>query len=366
MDVTGKRRRGRPANRDAEYRRIAEALRERLESGEWPHGNPFPSLRTLAKEYAASVICVRQAVSLLREEGRVEPGQGKRFFVRSASGEPSLFSGLVLQVVSSYLDHMLPHPRIRQLQNGFEFGITGQSRSLLIAHHFRYLYALPPDIDRTPCTGIALLGHFRSKVLSAYERNVATVVLLDRPRQGRRLHAASVANEAGAFDATRRLVEMGHRRIAFVRRVLLNSREVDPDSRERQQGFARALKKSGLRVDQRRIINSVSTDTSASASIQSLFDKRARITAVLAVDADKAELVMNAAKERGLLIPRDLSVACFQESQALLPGVSGPRADFETVGFAAAELLKAPKKPYLEKRVPMRWIEGETVASPQE
>jgi DNA-binding GntR family transcriptional regulator len=60
------------------YRAVADALRERLEAGEWLSGEALPGLRTLAGEYGVSQATVARAVSLLAEEGRVTvvPGWG--------------------------------------------------------------------------------------------------------------------------------------------------------------------------------------------------------------------------------------------------------------------------------------------------
>jgi DNA-binding GntR family transcriptional regulator len=58
------------------YRAIADALRERLDSGEWLPGEALPSLRVLAGEYAVSQATVSRAVAQLAEEGRVTTVRG--------------------------------------------------------------------------------------------------------------------------------------------------------------------------------------------------------------------------------------------------------------------------------------------------
>jgi GntR family transcriptional regulator len=63
------------------YRAIAEALRERLDSGEWLPGEALPSLRLLAEEYGVSQATVNRAIALLAEEGRVTTVKGWGVFV---------------------------------------------------------------------------------------------------------------------------------------------------------------------------------------------------------------------------------------------------------------------------------------------
>ncbi len=335
-----------------------------MNQGEWPTGGLFPSLQILADHYGVSRMSVRQAVTLLREEGRLELGVGRRLFVQDPEGTPSVMRRLVLQVVSSLYDETLINQPGWQLQRGVDYEVTLQSRSLLLAHHFKYLYAMPSGLEQLHITGILLRGHFRNEVIRAYEKMPVPVVAIDRPRQNRRMHAAAVDNEEAAFDATRRLIQLGHRRIAFVRMVLVHSRERDPDSMERQAGYLRALKEAGLRTDAKLIVNSLSTDHADSASIQALFAKRARVTAVLAVDATKAGLVSKAARARGLSVPKDLSLVCFQEIDPDRQHYSGPRIDFHALGLEAARLLREPKKPFLERRIQTTWHEGKTMASP--
>ena len=63
------------------YRAVADALRERLEAGEWLPGEALPGLRTLAAEYSVSQATVARAVGLLVEEGRVTVVRGWGTFV---------------------------------------------------------------------------------------------------------------------------------------------------------------------------------------------------------------------------------------------------------------------------------------------
>ncbi len=58
------------------YRAIADALRERLDAGEWLPGEALPSLRVLAEEYAVSQATASRAIALLAGEGRVTTIRG--------------------------------------------------------------------------------------------------------------------------------------------------------------------------------------------------------------------------------------------------------------------------------------------------
>ncbi len=358
-----KRKRGRPQLQDALYRTIAETMRERMSAGVWGSGFTLPSLRKMAREFGAGPITIRGALELLRMEGRLEKTRGGQLLVQAPSGVRAATHRLAVEVVSSYLDAYLRTNYGRMVQEGLTLEVTNQGRALLLAHNFRFLAAVPSGFDRLPADGVLLWGNFRKDVLQRYERMNLPIVLVDRPPANWKMHSACVDNENAAFDATRHLIALGHRRIAFIRQIHIHARDVDPDTVERQKGYERALRESGLRVRAELILNSLGTDNLNSPSIRSLFVGRAQPTAVLAVDSDKARLVLSAASQRGLAIPRDLSVVCFQERDGTHAEISGPRVDFRELGRQAALLLLEAKFPPQVRRIPAPWCEGRTVAS---
>jgi DNA-binding GntR family transcriptional regulator len=65
---------------------VADELRTLILSGEWRPGHVLPSQRELEGKYRVSTVTVRNAVSLLAEEGLIEKSQGRRSVV--ADREP--------------------------------------------------------------------------------------------------------------------------------------------------------------------------------------------------------------------------------------------------------------------------------------
>jgi GntR family transcriptional regulator len=65
-------RRGGVAVAQPEYLRIAADLRRRISSGEYAPGDQLPTLPALCKSYGVSETTIRNAISLLRNEGAVE------------------------------------------------------------------------------------------------------------------------------------------------------------------------------------------------------------------------------------------------------------------------------------------------------
>jgi DNA-binding transcriptional regulator YhcF (GntR family) len=63
------------------HRRIAEALREAIYSGEIPAGSQLPSENALVAQFSTTRSTVRKGVALLRAEGLITSHQGKGAFV---------------------------------------------------------------------------------------------------------------------------------------------------------------------------------------------------------------------------------------------------------------------------------------------
>jgi GntR family transcriptional regulator len=67
------------------YYRLAEDLRNQIESGELKPGDMIPSTAQMARQYEISHMTVRQGLALLSKDGYIESIQGKGSFVTAPS-----------------------------------------------------------------------------------------------------------------------------------------------------------------------------------------------------------------------------------------------------------------------------------------
>jgi GntR family transcriptional regulator len=72
------------------YREIADALRARVDAGEFAAGRLLPSEAELSSQYHASRVTVRRALEELRDEGRLDARQGLGWFVAAGRVRQSL------------------------------------------------------------------------------------------------------------------------------------------------------------------------------------------------------------------------------------------------------------------------------------
>lgn len=164
------------------------------------------------------------------------------------------------------------------------------------------------------------------------------LVMVDNVIPGLDLPSVVPDNLAGAYSATRHLLEAGHERIGFIR---------GPSKywtlSERLAGYMLALAHAGRWPAQALVPPRVSHgDEKGYGEMLQLLDLPEPPTAVLAV-SDKAAIgAYRAIAERGLAIPRDISVVGFDDielGRALNPPLTTVHVSGEQVGRVAFERL---------------------------
>lgn len=80
------------------YVEVADLMRSRIHTREWPPGAQLPALDALAAELDVALVTVRQAVALLEEEGLLSRKHGRGTFVTAGSPQKHIW----LQMESSW------------------------------------------------------------------------------------------------------------------------------------------------------------------------------------------------------------------------------------------------------------------------
>lgn len=177
------------------------------------------------------------------------------------------------------------------------------------------------------------------------DRNVP-VVVVGRDFHHEQVDSISADNFAGGFEATQHLIDLGHKRIAFIGASFNNRGNL-----KRLQGYLSALTKHGLSVDERLItgrretiseVPGYSTEKIGYEGMKRLLSLPKRPTAVFARNDFTAVGAMTAIKEAGLSIPGDIAVVGFDDTPLALhtlPPLTTVRQPMRLQGQLAAELL---------------------------
>jgi LacI family transcriptional regulator len=141
----------------------------------------------------------------------------------------------------------------------------------------------------------------------------------------------------GARDATQHLLTLGHRRIA----VITGPRGWIA-TEERLLGYHAALATAGVMPEAAIEIESDFNRSGGYASGSRLFDVKHPPTALFAFNDNLAVGAIQAARERGLRVPEDLSVIGFDDSDEaslLTPALTSVRQPLAEMGRMAVVLL---------------------------
>ncbi|MCU1404883.1 MAG: LacI family transcriptional regulator [Glaciihabitans sp.] len=193
------------------------------------------------------------------------------------------------------------------------------------------------------------------------------VVAID-PHTGRAgLPSVESDSFGGALQATRHLIQLGHRRIAFI--------AGRPDLRSaslREAGYRQALAEANIPLDPNMMrVGLFQRETTRKPALD-LLRQPHRPTAVFAANDLSAIAVIQAASELGLEVPGDLSVIGFDdipEASQMTPALSTIRQPMQQLGAAAATMLTALMNgETLEQthiRLPTRLVPRMTTAAPR-
>jgi DNA-binding LacI/PurR family transcriptional regulator len=163
--------------------------------------------------------------------------------------------------------------------------------------------ALPPGLDPRRLDGLLiagpeLSGRMMTRLLSL---QTPTVLVIGNYLANTPIDTVSSDNHTGAYQATRHLIEHGHRHIAY----LSGPADWAP-VRERREGYLQALYEVDLAPI---IVVQPGLGTAdGQRGLQELLARYPTTTAVLAVNDPVAIGVMRAAKELGRGIPNDLAL----------------------------------------------------------
>ncbi|RKP44228.1 LacI family DNA-binding transcriptional regulator [Pararobbsia silviterrae] len=162
------------------------------------------------------------------------------------------------------------------------------------------------------------------------------VVIVDREVPGVEADLVQIDHEQGAYMAAHHLIELGHRRIACI-----SGPAQMVVSEARFRGFRRALEEQGLAVDAHQVIASDYTSHGGYEAAVALLGG-GRPSAIFATNDMMALGVLRAAAERGLSVPRDLSVIGFDDielSRYFYPALTTVGQSIVMLGERAAQTL---------------------------
>lgn len=146
------------------------------------------------------------------------------------------------------------------------------------------------------------------RLLDAFRHRGGAVIMLAPHLY--RAPSVTIDNQAGAYEMMRFLLELGHRRIAFVA-----GPEQIRTSGSRLEGYRRGLTETGISFDAGLVENGAFTMEGGAKATASLLERCPDASAIFAANDVMAFGVLRALADFGLRVPDDLSVAGFDDVQ---------------------------------------------------
>lgn len=163
------------------------------------------------------------------------------------------------------------------------------------------------------------------------------VVLINRYIKREKIPKVLIDNREGLFRATKELLDMGHRRVAFLSGALRF--QLDQD---RLAGYKKALSGAGIGFDSNLVAEGLFIYEKAYEATGTLLKEDPRITGIVASDDVMALAAIRRIRDAGLSVPEHVSVIGFNDMFPFPPGsptLSSMRLPLVEIGKTAAEML---------------------------
>ncbi len=205
-----------------------------------------------------------------------------------------------------------------------------------------------------------------SEVATLAERDLAVVSVGPEPDG---IPSVGIDDIEVGRIAAEHLIGLGHRRIGLVRGIADDPFEFEVPHR-RQQGFETACRTAGIAIDEALYVAGNFTIQGGRDALGALLELDDPPTAIFALADEMAFGILQAAHERGVHIPTDLSVVGVDDHDvAEVVGLTTVHQDVEEHGARAArmviELLASGASTFQRVNAPIRLVERATTARPR-
>lgn len=252
---------------------------------------------------------------------------------RSLAGGESRVVGLLVDYLSSsYMDEII---------RGIDEALDAENYDLMLyTTHRRKTKesAYVTKLTRRLADGLLLiLPRNAAAYLDTLRQRQFPHVLVDYLSDKQNVPSVSTTNFRGAYDAMSFLLSLGHRRIGFITGTMEFG-----CARDRLDGYRAALKDHGIPVDPHLVCEGNFMQPQGYQNAQRLLSLPEPPTAIFSSNDMMAFGVMEAARERGLRLPEDLSIVGFDDipqASYVHPALTTVRQPLEEMGRSAAHLL---------------------------
>ena len=356
------------------YQQVRRFILDQLDQGIWKPGDLLPAEVKLAAQLSVHRLTVNRVMTELVREGVLIRQRGVGTLVdgkKRGSGKPVLGKGLVGLITGHHFN-----PGTNQY-----YGYIFEKMRELLSDEGIYLMPLGnakeffDKSSKTSATGnirdslcaLALLGTVEPPIFHALENFERPAVIIGVSEYTGSLPCVATDDEADAAKVAERILALGHRQI-----VHLNA--ASPlRMHARLQGFLSACEQAGHAIPFRYVVEAQGLEVAdGRAAMEEFLGRNLPFTAIFGGNDNLALGAISALKERGISVPRDVSVVGFDGIQAALqshPPLATMKVSRHRLAEQAVARLVAVctgiAGSNLVDRLDSQWIEGGTLSTPR-
>ena len=347
---------------------VEQTLRRAVNEGVFP-GDRLPTTVDLSEQLGVSRETVRLALDSLQREGLLVKHRRRGTFVNA----PEVPTKLVpTSMVLGYLqaDYSPDHGEaevITRATSSYMFDgalvEAGNAAFQLIARSARIgqlRTAFEELTSQARLRGVIFASIAEEKLLRRLSGLNLPAVILDHDLNLPKVSSIRPDSFQRAKLSVQQLAKMGHRRIALAE---WHQGDLNPWN---LRGYRDGMREAGLRCRRVWEIHVPITQAGAAEVVASILSTSPQPTAVICFSNALASFVFDAATERGLRVPEDLSIVGGGGGEVI--GLTCTQLDWYDLGKQAMKLLldeidNSNHKPE-HRVVPYKWKSGRTVGAP--
>lgn len=302
---------------EPKYEMVKQHVVNLLTQGVVRFGEKLPSEHSLMDQFNVSRNTIRQAFAELTSLGLIYKEQGRGTFSKYVPKNRN--EKRIVAVMTTYIsDYIFP-----DIIFGIEEILSAEGYSMLLSNtnnnKEKETQLLKNIIAHDVCGLIieptrSALANLNQPLFEELHAKGVKIVFINATYPD--VPAASVLldDERGGFIATEYLLQLGHKRIAGI------FKKDDIQGIKRREGFAAALRQYQVEPDPALVLEYETANQTLQPYLlaKSLLRQPNRPTAIFCYNDQIAGMVMTAARDCDLQVPRDLSVVGFDDSQKAL------------------------------------------------
>lgn len=292
------------------YQSISTIIRDEIKNGQFPAGTMLPTEEQLAGRFSASRQTIRQALSVLVQEGLITKQRGSGSRVRLQPDRPR--SGNIAVIATYISDYIFP-------------GILREAEAVLAANKYTAILAatgnsvynernILTDFLTKPIDGVLVEGTktaLPNPNLDLYakfsERNIPIVFFNGYYAALDGTISVYADNYGGGYQLVEYLLAKGHESIAGI------FKSDDIQGHQRYSGYITALRDAGKMIPDSAVFW-YTTESRDRLFANELAARLAECTAVVCYNDEIAFRLIPLLQAAGLRVPQDIAVVSFDDS----------------------------------------------------